>query len=135
MTALRRRGFATLTATILLALVGMAMAAWAYSLRLNLERTQDAAAQAQLRHLLAAGAVHAVADPPDQPGQRVVVSTPGELDAELMVTAERVLVDRKVLLIRSRFEDRVGEQRLTIERDGARWVVSEAELLPYRVGE
>jgi hypothetical protein len=59
----RRRGVATITALTLLALVGVALATMGTLLAYDARRTRDATDGAQLRQLLIAGAVAAVADP------------------------------------------------------------------------
>ena len=120
--------FAAVTAVVMLGLVASVLAALAMMFAADARRTRNAAADAQLRQLLIAGA--ADVQQRLKQGQTtfdVKVPAPAEGEMQLRATAEG---DGVRAVVAATLGTRRGEQTLKFTRDGARWRLASVELRP-----
>ena len=123
------RGFATLVATVTILLVAMAVAALGFAVKLEVQRTKAAPIDAQIRQLLAAGAIAATAEFDLEPGQTVEVPTPPELDAQLSITAEATESPARAYTITVAYQGKSRSQRITTQMTDGVWKILTAELV------
>ena len=131
----KRRGSAALTAVTLIGLVGVMIAALASLFAAEARRTRDAAAEAQLRQLLVAGAW--VANERVR-GASPVTESSIELPASLTADGARVTLaaapapDANTVLINvnAALGEREMSQSLRFVRRDAQWRLAEATLNP-----
>jgi hypothetical protein len=124
-----RRGFATIMALTLLALVGVAIAALSVSFAADARRSANAAADAQLRQLLLTGC--AAAREQLDHGGKVTVPLPNELTsagAALNVSIDPPNADVRRAHIDAALGRRHAWQIVTFQRQASRWVVMSAAL-------
>ena len=120
--------FAAVTAVVMLGLVASVLAALAMMFAADARRTRNAAADAQLRQLLIAGA--ADVQQRLKQGQatfEVRVPSPTEGEMHLRATADNGGVRA---LIAATLGTRRSEQTLRFTRDGDRWRLAGVELHP-----
>jgi Na+-transporting NADH:ubiquinone oxidoreductase subunit NqrC len=122
----KNSAFAAVTAIVLLGLVASVLAAMAMMFAADARRTRNAAADAQLRQLLIAGA--ADVQQRVNAGQTtfdVKLAAPAEGAMHLSATAEG---DAVRAVIAAALGTRRGEQTLRFTREGERWKVAAVEL-------
>ena len=120
--------FAAVTAVVMLGLVASVLAALAMMFAADARRTRNAAADAQLRQFLIAGA--ADVQQRLKQGQTtfdVKVATPAEGEMQLRATAEG---DGVRAVVAATLGTRRSEQKLRFTRAGARWRLAGVELRP-----
>ncbi|MEO0586563.1 MAG: hypothetical protein AAF078_02895 [Planctomycetota bacterium] len=110
-------------------LVAMAVAALAFAVKLEVQRTKAAPIDAQIRQLLAAGAIAATAEFDLEPSQTVEVPTPPELDARLSITAEATESPGRGYTITVAYQGKSRSQRITTQMTDGGWQILTAELL------
>ena len=121
---MKRRGFATLVALLLIALVGMAAVAMSSRFSAEARRTRDARTDAQLRQLLLAAARHI------QPGHwdaNPALTIPGELAAQVKVNLTPG-ADHATATIEAQFDGRTMRQQLHWSKNSGQWMLHSAEL-------
>jgi hypothetical protein len=130
-----RRGFATLTAVALIALVAMALVATGSLFNAEFRRTQRATEEAQLRQLLLAGERAArdalAANAANEPGKPINVELPTSLTAggarlSLTPAATAPSEGGMTVAVTARLSN-VLEQRLTFARRGEIWELTTVE--------
>lgn len=118
------RGFATIVALMLMALVGTALAAISAGLTADVRRTRNAAADAQLRQLLVAGAAKVEQSPVvGKSSLALPVEISGTVQVEVNMQGEemRAVVEASV-------DGRRMGQVLTLRQEQGRWRVVGATL-------
>jgi Tfp pilus assembly protein PilV len=134
-----RPGFATFMAVVLLAALGISLAALATMVRIDARRTRDAAHQAQLRQLLLAGervAASQLADAKAPPVGDFKVALPAEAgDHALMLTFQAGGADTDLAIahVIATGDATTARQQLTWRQtpNGA-WRLEAADLLQQR---
>jgi type II secretory pathway pseudopilin PulG len=131
----QHRAFVLLTALLVLALVGVAIAALATATSYDGHRTIRQWQSAQLEQMLLAGAVeageHLKTGPSSKAGQSWNVNLPGDFAAQGGALETSVISSENSelkLLINARFGDRSERQILLLRRDASGWKLVSAEL-------
>ena len=131
-----RRGFATVTAVLMTALVSMALALTAHLYAQEARRTMQQRTHAQLRQLLLAGGTLAQDQLAGDPLNRKQDLAP-TLPAGLVESAGWLTIglrpgdaaDRCVATVVAGFGNQVAEQRLVLAREAGVWRIAEAQVV------
>lgn len=126
--AQQSRAFATFTAVMTVALVGVALATLGTMFAWQARRTQQAASDAQLRQLLLAGGAAAASRLQAEPGPiDVTLTPPGLEDATVRVDVSSSGASATAT-IEARLGAGVARQTLAFERGDGGWRVAAARL-------
>ena len=129
-----RRGFASVTAVVLLGLVAATAGALGALTRVDYVRTRNGAADAQLRQLLLAGAADVLAQSTswaEKPGaSRWDVALPDSTAALRATLAVEVSPtgEGAEARITAKLSGRESIQRIQLAREGDRWRISSSEM-------
>jgi len=131
----RIRGMAMVVAIIMLALLGIALAAMSRSFAHHAKRTRDGSRDAQLRQMLLAGADSLAEKSRDWPAdvaeQNWSVQLPKPLansGASLSVTLKQPAQSAIAATVIARLDDSTARQTLTLRRTGSKWRIADARL-------
>ena len=132
---MKRRGFTTILALVLVALVAAALSTMAIALHMEQTRTHMMQTQAAVRQLLLAGTTDALARAPHWPGQFVAVDWSVDLPPEL--SAKRAKLSGHLepcgaadaeLRLHASIEGQTAEQQILFHHDQNGWNAQSASL-------
>lgn len=117
-----RRGVASITAIVMIGLVGVALAGAAAMFSAQSKRTRDEATEAQLRQLLTAGAIAAV--------DAIDVKLPPELsnDGAKLTIQRKTEGDLATVEMSASLRGREMRQTLRLTRSSEKWNITDAVL-------
>ena len=119
-----RRGFALIVAITLLGLVGATLAVMATTFAGEVRRTQNMAAETQLRQMLIAGEAVAQTRAGSVITQPIAVHLPAQLgNAKLTISGQAAK-----MRIEAEYEGRHASQVIAFVKDGGKWKTAETQL-------
>lgn len=129
----RRRAFASFTAVVLLGTTAIALTAVAGVTVREHQRTRDAATDAQLRQLLAAGQQFLATQPIDHAGDidghlPVLPDGLGDRRASVQIEMTAQADGPAEATLTATFRDRAAAMSLQYDAEAARWRVTDAQL-------
>lgn len=131
----RKPAFASFVAIMMMAMVGMTLAALSTLLMADAQRTRRHRADAQLRQQLMAGAIaarrHVAAHGPGPARSALAVPTDGDGRASITIQVEPAGGDdRLTIRIEATYDERRAAQTLRLTQRSGQWHIVEARLAP-----